>query len=328
MGLHASQKAPINWGSVLLYRAETVGDNTIFHGSWSCDFQMTLETRNVWKFEFVGFADKLLYRQGWTDGGGFGTVKVTSAAMSWLHHNWLSNGHVITTLDRNIATRSAMYRERALFTVHRSKVKGQGYMLHALMYGLHDALQNWWKHVYTVDADGEVKHAEVGRRIGRGQGITSWWSTSSDTMLTQHNHPPFNWLTACYSVSLGHRDHTCCWVSIKRRAMLMTTERICIVCNVNWDISRLTVNVNNVSLGLQCLPLCIVYQWLTCSAIGRRLALVYYAIAASTGVEVANFNLAYLCEANYVSQNTVLSRNLELLCKHLQKSDHPFWVGK
>jgi len=33
----------------------------------------------------------------------------------------------------------------------------------------------------------------------------------------------------------------------------------------------------------------------------RLLALVYYAMAASTGVEVANFNLAYLCESNYVS---------------------------
>jgi len=36
----------------------------------------------------------------------------------------------------------------------------------------------------------------------------------------------------------------------------------------------------------------------------RLLALVYYAMAASTGVEVANFNLAYLCEGNYVSQTT------------------------
>jgi len=37
-------------------------------------------------------------------------------------------------------------------------------------------------------------------------------------------------------------------------------------------------------------------------AVIRLLALVYYAMAASTGVEVANFNLAYLCEGNYVSQ--------------------------
>jgi len=37
----------------------------------------------------------------------------------------------------------------------------------------------------------------------------------------------------------------------------------------------------------------------------RLLALVYYAMAASTGVEVANFNLAYLCEGNYVSQTTM-----------------------
>jgi len=33
----------------------------------------------------------------------------------------------------------------------------------------------------------------------------------------------------------------------------------------------------------------------------RLLSLVYYTMAASTGVEVANFNLAYLCEGNYVS---------------------------
>jgi TPR repeat protein len=31
-------------------------------------------------------------------------------------------------------------------------------------------------------------------------------------------------------------------------------------------------------------------------------ALVYYAMAASTGVEVANFNLAYLCEENYEAE--------------------------
>jgi len=39
-------------------------------------------------------------------------------------------------------------------------------------------------------------------------------------------------------------------------------------------------------------------------AVSRLLALVYYAMAASTGVEVANFNLAYLCEGNYVSSTT------------------------
>ena len=39
-----------------------------------------------------------------------------------------------------------------------------------------------------------------------------------------------------------------------------------------------------------------------CVCLIRLLALVYYAMAASTGVEVANFNLAYLCEGNYVSQ--------------------------
>jgi len=36
----------------------------------------------------------------------------------------------------------------------------------------------------------------------------------------------------------------------------------------------------------------------------RLLALVYYTMAASTGVEVANFNLAYLCEGNHVSLTT------------------------
>ena len=34
--------------------------------------------------------------------------------------------------------------------------------------------------------------------------------------------------------------------------------------------------------------------------VARQLALVYYTMAASTGVEVANFNLAYLCEENHV----------------------------
>ena len=37
--------------------------------------------------------------------------------------------------------------------------------------------------------------------------------------------------------------------------------------------------------------------------VARLLALVYYAMAASTGVEVANFNLAYLCEGNHVSRS-------------------------
>jgi hypothetical protein len=36
----------------------------------------------------------------------------------------------------------------------------------------------------------------------------------------------------------------------------------------------------------------------------RPAALVYYAMAASSGTEVANFNLAYLCEENYVSTST------------------------
>lgn len=33
----------------------------------------------------------------------------------------------------------------------------------------------------------------------------------------------------------------------------------------------------------------------------RPLAIVYYMLAASTGTEVANFNLAYLCDENIVS---------------------------
>ena len=40
----------------------------------------------------------------------------------------------------------------------------------------------------------------------------------------------------------------------------------------------------------------------------RLLALVYYAMGASTGVEVANFNLAYLCETNYVSRTLNVHR--------------------
>jgi len=47
-------------------------------------------------------------------------------------------------------------------------------------------------------------------------------------------------------------------------------------------------------------------------AVVRLLALVYYTMAASTGVEVANFNLAYLCEGNV--RTRALFRSHTIIC--------------
>ena len=41
--------------------------------------------------------------------------------------------------------------------------------------------------------------------------------------------------------------------------------------------------------------------------VDRPAALIYYMMAADTGLEVATFNLAYLCEENKASKTAIIS---------------------